>query len=319
MIKVLLYGFLTAILLLSPFVGTMTIHPAEIVDSMTLSHKIFFELRLPRVLLGFFAGMTLALSGLLFQNIFRNILMTPYTLGVSSGAVLGAGIAIKLGISTVSFGLAAISLFGFFGALLTVVLLLWLSRYLKTHAHESMLLLGIALSFFYTAALMLLFYISDAHESQTILRFTMGSLSTIGYLPTLLVGSAALLLLLVVYLKRFELQLLSTNRDSAQTKGVAVGFLIPFLLIISSLAVGMLVSITGPIGFVGLVVPHIVRLIYAKSVGALIVPTALLGGLFLVAADLLSRTLVSGVDIPISIITAFAGGPFFIYLILRGR
>ncbi len=319
MIKILLILSLGALLLISPFIGTLSISPSEIFDSTTLSYKIFFEIRLPRTLLAFFAGITLALSGLLFQNIFRNILMTPYTLGISSGAVLGAGIAIKLGIVSMSFGLAIVSGFGFIGALLTVILLLWLSRYLARQAHTSLLLLGIALSFFYTSVLMLLFYVSDAHETQMIIRFTMGSLSTIGYLSVVIVSVSALLLFALSYAKRYELQLLSVNEESAQLKGVDTKKLIPLLLLTSSLSVGALVSITGPIGFVGLVVPHIVRIIYKQSVHKLIIPTAIFGGLFMVFMDVLARSIVEGVDIPISIVTAFIGGPFFIYLILSKR
>jgi iron complex transport system permease protein len=317
MAKALLYGLLLAILAVSPFIGTVSLDPAELLNPDALSHRVFFDLRLPRIGLAFFAGASLALSGLLFQNIFRNVLMTPYTLGVSGGAVLGAGIAIKLGLGTLLFGIAAVSLFGFLGAVLTVMLLVWLSRYLRHGAQVSLLLLGIALSFFYTSALMLLYFISDFVETATIMRFTMGSLSTIGYRWLLPVAVTALLLLGFVWLRRFELQLLGVSDINAQLKGVDTRRLGIQLLLAASLAVGTLVSVTGPIGFVGLIVPHIVRLVYRRSVERLILPTFVLGGLFLVAADALGRIIGGGSEIPISIITALVGGPFFIYLILK--
>jgi len=317
MAKALLYLLLLAILCIAPFIGTVPLEPSQLFAADSLTHRVFFDLRLPRIGLAFFAGATLALSGLLFQNIFRNVLMTPYTLGVSGGAVLGAGIAIKLGLGTLFFGIAAVSFFGFLGAVLTIVLLVWLARYLRHGAQVSLLLLGIALSFFYTSALMLLYFVSDFVETTTIMRFTMGSLATIGYRWLLPVAVTALLLLGYVWLKRYELQLLGVSDINAQLKGVDTKRLSIRLLLAASLAVGTLVSVTGPIGFVGLIVPHVVRLLYRQSVERLIVPTFVLGGLLLVAADMLGRLIGGGSEIPISIITALVGGPFFIYLILK--
>lgn len=317
--KTVLYALLLAVLTASPFIGTVSLDPAALLHADSLSHRVFFELRLPRIGLAFFAGATLALSGLLFQSIFRNVLMTPYTLGVSSGAVLGAGIAIKLGLGSLFLGIAAVSLFGFAGAVLTVVLLVWLARYLRHSAQVSLLLLGIALSFFYTSALMILYFLSDFVETTTIMRFTMGSLATIGYGWLAPVAATSLALLGVVWLRRFELQLLGVSDEGAQLKGVNTRRLSLELLLAASLAVGTLVSVTGPIGFVGLIIPHIARLLYRRSVERLIAPTFMLGGLFLVAADAFARLIGGGSEIPISIITALVGGPFFIYLILKSR
>ncbi len=131
MIRFFIWFFLIGVFLLSAFIGAVDISPKELLDTDSLSSTIFYDLRIPRVLFGFFAGAILALSGLVFQTLFRNALMTPYTLGISSGAVLGAGIAIKLGLSTLAFGIAAVSVFGFVGALFTVFLLLYLSQFLR--------------------------------------------------------------------------------------------------------------------------------------------------------------------------------------------
>jgi iron complex transport system permease protein len=303
-------------MLLSPFIGAVSLEISEILNVDSLTHTIFFDLRIPRVLFAFFAGLTLALSGLLFQTLFRNALMTPYTLGISSGAVLGAGIAIKLGLGTLFFGIAAISLFGFLGAMLTVFLLIYLSQFLRSSQHESLLLLGIALSLFYTSALMILFYLGDAMQNDMLIRFTMGSLSVIGWSYPLLLAFIALMLLLSIYFYRFELQLLSVSDSQAKLKGIETKRVTLFLLIISSLGIGTLVSISGPIGFVGLIVPHIVAKLYPVSVTHRIIKTALFGGFFLVFCDSLTRGLQTQSELPIGIITALIGGPFFIYLII---
>jgi len=316
MIKLLIWFFLLAILSVSPFLGAIDLQLSEILNPTSLDREIFFELRLPRLFFAFFAGAILALSGLLFQTLFRNALMTPYTLGISSGAVLGAGIAIKLGLSSIVFGIAAISLFGFLGAILTVFLLIYLSQFLKSSQHESLLLLGIALSLFYTSALMVVFYLGSSIQNDMLIRFTMGSLSIIGWQNPVVLGFLASLLLFVIYLYRFELQLLSISDEGARLKGVNTKRTTIILLSVSSLAIGILVSISGPIGFIGLVVPHIVTKLYPTTVEKRILKTALFGGFFLVFCDTLSRVIQTQSELPIGIITAIIGGPFFIYLII---
>lgn len=311
----LIWIFFLLLALLSPFAGTATLDFNALFETGSLSQRIFLELRLPRILLAFISGGTLALAGLLFQTLFRNALMTPFTLGVSGGAVLGAGIAIKLGVS-VALGISAISLFGFMGAFSTVVLLIVLSRYLKRAEQESLLLLGIALSFFYTSALMVIFYLSSFTETATIMRFTMGSLSIVGYDTVITTSIFAGILLSTLWLKRFELQLLSISEEQASLKGINTQQMTYLFLIISSLAIGVLVSLTGPIGFIGLIIPHMLRKIYQRPVSSLILPTFILGGLFLLACDTLARYFSTGSEIPIGVITALIGGPFFIYLII---
>lgn len=320
MIKTILWTLLIGIFILSPFIGSAELTINDILTKGHLSSLIFFDLRVPRVLFAFFAGAILALSGLLFQTLFRNALMTPYTLGISSGAVLGAGIAIKLGLGALIFGVAAVSVFGFIGAILSVLLLVYLSRFLKSSQHESLLLLGIALSLFYTSALMVVFYLGSALQNDMLIRFTMGSLSILGWSHPVTLGVIALLLLVIVYIYRFELQLLSISETQASLKGVNTKRVTLLLLTISSFAIGALVSISGPIGFIGLIVPHIVSKLYPSTVNRRIVKTALFGGLFLVFCDTMTRSLHTQSELPIGIITALIGAPFFIYLIInKGR
>ncbi len=318
MLRTLVWLAFVLIFLLSPFIGAVNLDITKIVQGDSLSHTLFFELRLPRVLFAFLAGAILALSGMLFQTLFRNPLMTPYTLGISSGAVLGAGIAIKLGLATLFFGVASVSLFGFLGAFLTVLLLIYLSQFLHTAYNSSLLLLGIALSLFYTSALMIVFYLGSSIQNDMLIRFTMGSLSIIGWEHPILLGGVLFVLLGSILLYKYELQLMSISDTSAQLKGVNTKNTTLLLLLVSSLAIGVLVSISGPIGFVGLIVPHMVLKLYPVTIEKRILITALFGGFFLVFCDTLTRVLQTQSELPIGIVTALVGGPFFIYLIVKG-
>lgn len=316
MIKYGLWIFLLSILAISPFVGAVNLNFSQILEPNSLAWNIFFDLRIPRVLFAFSAGSILALSGLLFQTLFRNALMTPYTLGVSSGAILGAGIAIKLGLGTLMFGIATMSLFGFLGAMMTIFLLLYLSQFLHSNQQDSLLLLGIALSLFYTSALMIIFYLGSAIQNDMLIRFTMGSLSVIGWKNPIFLGVIAFIVFITLYAYKYELQLLSISENQATLKGINTKKITLWLLVLSSLGIGTLVSISGPIGFVGLIVPHIVAKIYPSTVSHRIVKTTFFGGLFLVFCDTLTRLLPTQSELPIGIMTALIGGPFFIYLII---
>lgn len=314
--KYIIWSLLTLTLLISPFMGAVELHINEILQGDSLAAQIFYDIRLPRIVFTFFAGLILALSGLLFQTLFRNPLMTPYTLGISSGATLGAGIAIKLGLTSLLFGFGAVSLFGFVGAIFTIFLLLYLAQFLKASQQSALLLLGIALSLFYTSALMLVFYLGNTIQNDMLIRFTMGSLSVIGWSSPLLITFVGFALLFVIYIYRFELQLLGVSQESAKLKGVESKKVTLLLLLVASFAIGVLVSICGPVGFVGLVVPHIVAKLYPLTLQRRIVKTALFGGFFLVLCDTLSRALPTQSELPIGIVTALIGGPFFIYLII---
>ena len=268
---------------------------------------------MPRVVLAFFAGSILALGGLIFQSLFKNPMSTPYTLGVASGSTLGVAFAIVFGFSSL------LSLFGFMGALITVIVLFTLTLKLKSYETNALLLVGIALAFFYNAALMILFYISDESQSFEIIRFTMGSVDVVGLEHTLPIVLASLMLFAMTYYYKKELKLLLTSNDYAYLKGVDVKKVNTILLVSVSVAVGVCVSLTGPIGFVGLIIPHIIKSIYKKSAEQLIFPIFFYGGVFLVVSDLVARNLGANTDIPIGIVTAFLGGPFFIYLIIKRK
>ncbi len=301
------------ILLISPFFGQIDLSITELLNSSSASSMLFWELRLPRVLIAFFSGAILALAGLVFQSLFRNPLTTPFTLGVASGSTLGTAIAIVF-LNAVLFWQYALS---FAGALLTVLILFVLSKSLKRTQTHSLLLVGIALSFFYSAALMVLFFLSDFSQSYSIVRFTMGSLNIIGFPFVLPVFAASLILLLGMLYFRPQIRLLLTSHEFAYLQGLEVSRSILSLLLIASFAVAVCVSLVGPIGFVGLIVPHMIKILYQKSSDRLVTPTFYYGGVFLVACDFVARNLGASSDIPIGVVTSFIGGPFFIYLIIR--
>ena len=189
----------------------------------------------------------------------------------------------------------------------------------SSYDSSSLLLVGVALSFFYSASLMVMFYISNLQESYEIMRFTMGSLDIVGFENIYILLLASLLLLLVIHRYSYEIRLLLTSYEFAYLKGVDVKKTNYILLFVVSLAVGIAVSFTGPIGFVGLIVPHIMKSIYKQSADRLVWVIFFYGGVFLVLSDFIARNLGTSSDIPIGVITSFLGAPFFIYLIIFRR
>ena len=310
--KIFIYLLAISIIFIAPFLGQMELDINNITNPNSMHFKLFWDIRIPRLLVAFFAGSILSLGGLLFQSLFKNPMSTPYTLGVASGSTLGVAVAIV-------FGFASVSLFGFFGALFTILLLFSLTLKLKSYQTTSLLLVGIALSFFYNAVLMILFYLSSESQSFEIIRFTMGSVDVVGIEKTLPIIISSLALLFITLFYKKELKLLLTSNAYAYLKGVNVKKTNTILLLFVSVAVGVSVSLTGPIGFVGLIIPHILKTIYKKSAEQLIVPIFFYGGFFLVLSDLIARNIGNSSNIPIGIVTAFLGGPFFIYLIMKRK
>lgn len=310
----LLFLFLSLILLIiAPFFGQIDLNLTNLNNIASVDYTLFFDLRLPRVVTAFFSGALLGLSGLLFQSLFRNPLSTPFTLGVASGATLGTAFAIVFGF--VSFA----AVFGFFGAIMTIIILFAITSRLQNFSIATLLLVGIALSFFYSAALMILFYLSDESQSYEIVRFTMGSLDVVGFHNTMPVIIASFVLLGIAYKFQKELKILLTSYDNAFLKGIEVKKVSLILLLIISIAIGVAVSVVGPIGFVGLIVPHILKTLYKQSADKLLGVTFFYSGIFLVLCDLIARNLGTSSDIPIGVITSFLGGPFFIYLLVSRR
>lgn len=301
------------IVAIAPFYGQIDLSTEGILDNSSMHYQVFWDLRFPRIVLAFLTGGVLGLAGLIFQTVFRNPMSTPFTLGVASGATLFTAIAIVFGIA--SF----VSFFAFLGSLLTILILFAITSKLQDIHTTSLLLVGIALSFFYSACLMVLFFISDLSQSYEIVRFTMGSLDTVGFTDVYFMFGASLTILLIALVYKQKIKLLLISYEFAQLKGVDVKKTNYILLFVVSISVGICVSITGPIGFIGLIVPHTLKTLYKQSSEKLILPIFFYSGVFLVFCDLIARNIGSNSDVPIGVVTSFLGAPFFIYLILSRK
>ncbi len=315
--KKFLYIFCFSLVLVSPFLGESTISIDNIFDINDNMNMIFWDLRVPRTILAFFVGSILAISGLIFQIVFKNELITPYTLGIASGTTLFSAIGILF------FPLIPLVFSTIFGSLFTILVLLFISKRLNNTKFKSypntILLIGVALSYFYSSALMLVFFISNLQENYSIVRFTLGSLDIIGFLPAVIVAVTAIVLTIFVYKIKNSINLLLISNDTAFLKGLNIDKTTFTILIFITICVAICISFVGPIGFVGLVIPHIVKLIYKKSATQLFLPTLFFGGVFLVFCDLLARIIPTASALPIGVVTAFIGALFFVYLLLRKK
>jgi iron complex transport system permease protein len=310
---------LAGVIILSflPFIGIVKIDVQSLIsaDSSTNSF-IFWQLRVPRTLLAFLVGSTLALSGLIFQNIFKNSLATPYTLGVSSGAAASTVMAMKLKLSLVFMGLNGTYIYGFTGALITILIILAIARAVKSFSIYTLLMSGIALNFFFSSFILLVQYLLDFTETVSVLRWLMGGLTVTGYNEIIFLLPLYLFFVITTFMVRNELVLISGGDQFAYSKGMNVKKFRIFIFVMVSFLVGVVVSIVGPIGFVGLIVPHISRLIFKDDFKAIIYFTIFIGGLMLVVTDFLARILIPPVEIPVGIITSFMGAPFFLFVLI---
>ncbi|MEN8223624.1 MAG: iron ABC transporter permease [Acidobacteriota bacterium] len=307
------FGMLTIILI--PFLGIIDLDVSKLFSNDANSF-IFWQLRLPRTIMAFLVGSSLALGGLIFQNIFKNSLATPYTLGVSSGAAAGTVAALKLNLALSIFGINLIYIAGFLGGILSIILILGISRLTKSYSVYTILMSGVAINFFFSAFILLIQYMVDITQTISVLRWLMGSISTSGYKDILILFPAWIFFVITAILLKKELILISAGESFAVTRGLDVKKFRILLFIIVSLITGIIVSIAGPIGFIGLIVPHISRQLIKDDFRFLIIVTIIFGGILLAVADLLARTLIPPVEIPVGIITSFFGAPFFLFILI---
>ena len=297
-----------AVLCAAPFIGVAA-----------TTGEVFWTLRVPRVVLGLLTGGTLALVGASLQVILRNPLATPYTLGVSSGASLGAVAAIFLGLHQSFLGYFAPAGTALVGALISsAVVYLAASRPGRPLKAETLLLAGVCLAFCLSAVVMLLHYLANMAVGQAILRWLMGGLAItdIG-----LVGRTAIptsVGLLLMWHVTPQLNILAGGSEVAASRGVDVGRTQRIAYVGAAIATASVVAVTGPIGFVGLVIPHSLRLIVGPDHRILLHCSALIGGAFLVVCDGIARLILAPAELPVGVLTAMIGGPFLIWL-LRSR
>lgn len=320
------FGMLAvAAILIAPLIGSTPISLRRAFDPAVpfgdnVDAQIFFVARLPRTLAGALVGSMLASAGVVFQGLLRNPLATPFTLGVSAGAALGAMLAITFGWSFAWAGIPAAPAASFIGSLAAVAIVYALARARHSGMSTNVLLLaGVTMNAFFSALILFVQYFADFAQTYRILRWLMGDLDISSYEPLL----TALPLVLVsfgvfAWLAR-PLNLLSLGAESAGTHGLNVTRAQRAAFVSASLATGAAVSVGGPVGFIGIIVPHLVRLLVGSDHRVVLPASALFGAAFLIACDVVARTAMSPLELPVGVITALIGGPFFLWLLVRKR
>ncbi|MBP5407376.1 iron ABC transporter permease [bacterium] len=306
--------FLLAVL---PFFGYIEM-PFSKIFGESAAANIFWNIRVPRTSGAFVCGATLALCGMVFQSMFKNDLATPYTLGVSSGAAMGAVLAIKL-FSGIDFAIPVTQILSFACAFLTVVFIYSAGRLKKRFDTGFLLLAGVAVNFICSGLILFIQYIASGSESAMMIHWMMGSLDFTGFATVLKVVPAFLVMIFVSLFFHRELDLMRIDSDIAATRGVNMNAVGNILLFTVSLSVAVVVSQVGPVGFIGMVAPHIAGKIVGRRHGSLAFASLFAGGSILMLSDAVSRTVIAPSEIPAGVVTSLIGGPFFLFILIKSK
>jgi iron complex transport system permease protein len=318
------FGALALLVLVwAPTVGSTSIVLGRVFDASipwadNVDAQIFFVARLPRVMAGALIGATLAAAGVVLQALMRNPLATPFTLGVSAGAALGAMLAIAFRLDVGALGVSSVPIASFIGSLAAIAIVYGLASSQRRGLSTNVLLLaGVTLNSFFSALILFVQYLSDFAESFRTVRWLMGDLDVGSYGPILAATPFIVAAFAVFAVLPRALNLLTMGEDVAASRGVEVLRAQRWAFFSASLATGAAVSLGGPVGFIGIVVPHLVRLMVGSDHRVVLPAATLFGAAFLVLCDLLARTIMAPLEIPVGIITALIGGPFFLWLLVR--
>ena len=318
------FFFLIAALILSLAIGAVFIPPADIlralagVSSDGVVRTILWDIRLPRTVLIALTGMALGGSGAAYQGLFRNPLADPYLIGIASGAGLGAVLAMTVKWSYSFWGLMAVPLSAFAGALLTVSLVYFLARVGQTTPVTTLILAGVAISSFATSLMSFLMLRSDG-ELRRAMSWLMGGAIQLGWTSVLAMLPYLILGLGTLIIHGHALNLMQFGDEQAQQLGLNVQRSKQIVLFASSLATAAAVSFVGIVGFIGLVVPHIMRLWFGGDYRRLL-PLSILGGsTALLISDVIARVVIAPQELPVGIVTALAGAPFFLWILRRSK
>lgn len=305
------------ILFLAPCFGMQWIAPWHLSAAHSLDADIFWQVRLPRVWAAFITGAGLALCGMVFQALFRSPLASPFTFGVASGASFGSVLAIVLAGVFPFYG--APGLLALLGAALTTLLVYQLASLGGRFSVSTLLLAGVAINYFFGGAVTFIQYLSDFTNVFRILHSLMGGLEGVDLNALTQLALFITPGVILIACLPAELNLLSMGDDIAASRGVDLNKTRKLLFWGTSLTVGGIVSICGPIGFVGLMAPHIARLLVGNDHHYLWLGSALLGGSLLTVCDTVARSVIAPAEIPVGVITAMLGCPFFLWLLLQKR
>lgn len=280
---------------------------------------ILWEVRLPRLLLAFLVGASLAAVGVALQALLRNPLADPYILGISSGAALGAALALQFGFAWAIGGFSAVQLCAFLFAAATIGAIYRIAVADGRIPVQTLLLAGVIINAILSALILFITSLSDSTSAFRLFFWLMGSLAALGYDG---VGALAVIVLVgigVLCAQGRNLNLLSLGEDPAQGLGLDVERIKRVIFVTTALLTGAVVAVSGLIGFVGMIVPHAVRMVLGPDHRLLLPASALVGGIFLAVADTVARSLWAPTELPVGVITALCGGPFFIYLLVSHR
>lgn len=330
-LSVVLAVALFAGVVLSAMVGQLAISPTEVIGSVLraagmpndwaptdpIIESTLWVVRFPRLVMGLVVGAALAVAGAVMQAIFGNPLAEPGVVGVSSGAALGAAAAITLGLS--AFGGWTVAALAFAGGLLAVLLVYFVSRASGRTEVVTLLLTGIAINAFAGAGLALLMFAGDTSSREQIVFWQLGSMNGSRWQEVGIVAVVTLVGLAAAVFAARRYDLLALGERAASHLGVNVEVLRVASIVLVALLTGAAVAFVGIVAFVGLVVPHIIRMAIGPAHRPLIIASAIGGGVLMIYADVIARTLISGADLPIGMLTSLVGGPFFFYLLYRAR
>lgn len=323
-VLVITFILFLAVLIGCPFAGPTTISYQKVFQSLTPSvdnqdAQIFFSVRLSRVLLAVLAGAAMACAGVIFQAVLRNPLACPFTLGVAGGSSFGAVVAILLGFDISVSGFSTVTLFAFAGALLSIGLVYALASILRSYAAVTLLLAGIAISYFFNALVLLSYYVADFTQAYSMMHWLIGSLDVIdfGSIEKLSVLMGIGFLILLSFSR--ELNLLSAGEELAKAKGVSTVWVIVISIMTASLMTSAVVALTGPIAFVGLIIPHIYRIWIGNDHRFLLPCSALGGAAFLTLCDTVARSFFGPTEVPVGVFTALIGVPVLLWLLFHRR
>jgi iron complex transport system permease protein len=312
---------LVLVSIVSLSIGTTAI-PLKKILSVLFQHKegieynIVIDLRLPRIVLGIAVGGGLSLAGVLLQGMFRNPLVEPYTLGISGGAALAVCLNIIFGLHAV-MGSISLPISGFVGATTVILMLYFLSARRAIMKIHGLLLTGVMISFIASSLIMLIMSISSIEDLQGIIFWIMGSLEEPQWNLIYLVLAVSLGGLVISYFFSVRLNALIIGEDEARHLGINIESTKRFIFVLASLITGFCVSVTGLISFVGLVVPHFVRMVVGQDHRVLLVSSFLSGAIFLVVCDTAARTVISPMELPVGVITGILGGTVFVYALTK--
>ena len=285
----------------------------------TTQSIILWQVRVPRVLLAFMVGGSLAAVGASLQALLRNPLADPYVIGISSGAALGAAVAILFGVGVSVFSLSVLPFCAFIGALISLFIVYRIAVSYRSFSIHTLLLGGVVLNAIFSALILFLTSLADPYKASGMYAWLMGSLTGPDFQTVLVLAVYLVFGVGILVSQARSLNLLTLGEEAARSLGVEVERVKRIIFAASALLTGSVVAFSGLIGFVGLIVPHAIRLVFGADHRLLLIASGITGGTFLMVADTVARTLLSPTEIPVGVVTALVGGPVFLYLLVQQR